>query len=336
MKLKKILLIITAMFAFLGVTEAKIRDIDEVANGFNNTYIIKKLNESDANLSAKTKDNKFYVYSGSDPVLILDYTDDYIEYTDNTPLTEEYVMENFANQVILALSFEGIMESLLNLSGYQDKMLDYVTLDDNYTYETDGLLLQTEHYNYSSGDSKVEGDYIRHFKISLDDEKTKTLASKYAINFEEPEPQVESVPTLKSGNITDSSIDIHMNLDDPNSNKLTCMVYRSASKDGEYEAVSDWGLPCNNSSFTDSNLESGKSYYYKAKVQDGTNYSNVLAATTAPKGRSTSGTTANDKGKENVGSNPGTDGASIYIVIAGLIISLWMTIFSYKRHKSHA
>ena len=80
------------------------------------------------------------------------------------------------------------------------------------------------------------------------------------------------VESLKASNITTSSIKL---LWDKIPGISTYEIYRSTSKSGTYEKI----ITTENTSYTDSKLASGKTYYYKVKAVGG-DMSSILAEST--------------------------------------------------------
>lgn len=117
-------------------------------------------------------------------------------------------------------------------------------------------------------------------------EKNEYTEEKNKYSKEIIEDFKDLIPTMRIGDeITSNSVYLYANIEGYESEKETetpfCNFYRSTSLDGKFELVTDWQIPClGDIGILDENLKSGTTYYYKAKVVGGNNYSEVVSVTT--------------------------------------------------------
>ena len=189
----------------IGKVNAKILTIDEVVSTFSETPQIKELNDLGSKIEAKYNSAKktidvyaqdsenseseiiaSFVYNSSDNYLELNKRD-YV-------VTEDNLFEGFYD----ALGMIGIIESVFIQSGYNN--LTIKESDYSNTYDTYGLQLETEHYDFSgneeSGSWNISGDALKYFKISLDTDKITKLVKDYGEDIKE-EGKSTLVPTLE-------------------------------------------------------------------------------------------------------------------------------------------
>lgn len=286
---KKILglLIVTILFfSKINNVYASILTINSISNEFANTSIIQEFNTLNAGITSKVDsiNQKLDIYAGNEKVFSFDYGDDYIEYNNrSTAVTKENCEKGFLDVIYIY----GVIESVLRLSGYENKTIS----DYNVSYETYGIQLETESYDFSwtsesGGTVNMSGDYIKYFKISLDTDKIATLIDKYGVDIEEDEIDKEInanlVPILEAKDITENSVTIFSEIPDYDSeDDLICYIYRSTSENGTYEIISDWGVNCLGSvGIVDEGLKSNTTYYYKAIIEGGDKYSDIIKVTT--------------------------------------------------------
>lgn len=356
MKYLKIIFFCCIMFLFHGVVNAKTIGIDEVTNEIPNTYTIKGLNSIGSSLSARIDDenNKLNFFSEDELFASLNYTKEYIEYDiGNAIITDE----NYWGYFTTTLAIEGVMESLLNLSGHQDiSIIEKIAEVENLNYEEYGVQLEID--TYVTSDDSGSADYIKYFKITLDSEVISNLAEQYGENLNTEEESIfkDATPTMRIGDkITSNSVYLYANIEGYEEEKEIdtplCSFYRSTSLEGEYELVTEWQTPClGEVGILDENLKSGTTYYYKAKVVDGNNYSEVVSVTTLNDNNETENEEGKNEneGKENIEinpdvsnsdknneeiSNPKTGGNLIFLVIGCLLLSIFSFIMMYKNLK---
>ena len=263
---------------------------------------------SKVNSTDKTLD----IYSENKKTFSFVYGDDYIEYNNrSTVITEENLIDNIST----VFGIQGVMESVFVLSGHENKTLsDKVTYTD--TYDTYGIQLETESYNFSGtyengGSYSKTGNYIKYFKISLDTEKINALITKYGVDVEEQDPNKEIIanltPTLEATNITENSVTIHPKINYFNTDPdyiVYCFVYRSDSENGTYEKISDLSINCLDSvGIVDEGLKSNTTYYYKTIVDGGNKYSEPIAVTTKESSTITNNDTNNNNNSNTNNNN---------------------------------
>ena len=285
MKYLKIIFLCCVIFLFCRVVDAKIIGVDEVANEFSTSYTIKTLNAIGSSLSASVDktNNKINFFSEDGLFCSFVYTSEYIEYDIRDIVITD---ENYWNYFTTAFAIEGVMESLLNLSGHQDISIMGKIEEESINYEEHGVQLNYDTYLFS--DNSGSGGYVNYFKITLNSDIISNLARQYGEKLTEEEESnfKDAIPTVRIGDeITSNSVYLYANIEGYEAEKEIdtpmCNFYRSTSLDGEFELVTDWQTAClGGTGVKDENLKSGTTYYYKAKVVGGNNYSDVVSVTT--------------------------------------------------------
>ena len=341
---------------------ASVLTIENVSKQFAQSTIIEGFAQLGSTFSSKvnTTDKTLDIYSEEEKVFSFVYGDDYIEYNNRSAVvTEENCMDDFATFFWLS----SIMESIFVLSGYENKTLS--DEDENKdvftdTYDKYGIQLETESYNFSGehengGSWSKSGDYVKYFKMSLDTDKIDALIAKFGVDVDEQDPNKEIIanltPTLEAKNITENSATIHPKVNYYNTDpdyRVNCFIYRSDREDGLYEKISDWAVNCLDSvGIVDEGLKSNTTYYYKAIVDGGNNFSDPLSVTT--KGSSTvvdnntnnnsnnsnnnnSNNNSNNNFQENVTENPQTGIIFSFIAIISIIFGCVVTMFCFGKY----
>lgn len=311
-------LFLIGIFFFLSKCSvyAKMLTIDEINDRFKISFI-DELNKLGSQFSSEidTTDKVLNVYSGSEKVTSFKYTDEYIEYySPDTNITKETIDQNLTDAIIIS----GMVQSLIELSGYEDKTLvSDSNVDLTNTYDTYGIQMKSKYYMFyiestcgprprsqnssqegNNGNSYIcdaedkghsySGDFIEYFKMSFDTNKIDALMDKYGVDASSYDPNKEIIanltPTLEVGEITESSITLYLHIPYINTDPdyaVYCYVYRSTSENGTYEKISDMAVNClDDVGIVDDQLQSNTTYYYKTIVVDGTKYSNVVEVTT--------------------------------------------------------
>ena len=148
-KFKKYFLFVGIVFfsAIMSVN-ARILTIDEVVEQFNDTSLVKYLQEhdSDINCVVNSEGNTLDIYSDNEKISSFTFGNDYIEYDNrDSVITEETIDDNF----MALLWITSIVESVFTLSGYDDK-----TIADNFpkenTFDQYGLEINGEDYDFET------------------------------------------------------------------------------------------------------------------------------------------------------------------------------------------
>ncbi len=257
-------------FASIGNVFASTLNINSVASKFSNTTIIDSLNQSNITLKVNAIDSTLDVYVGEEKNKSFSYTTDYIEYNNRGAVVTQ---ENCTEDIFTMIWIMGIVESIFSLSGYENMPISEEDFPEDFTnnYDTYGLQIETEHYEFEESNedgssSFMRGEFIKYFKISLDTDKIKAAVEKYNENILK-----NLTPKLEAKDITENSITIYSSIPDYtniNSNHTVyCYIYRSSSKNGVYEKISDVAVNCSDSiGFVDEGLDSNTTYYYKGKI----------------------------------------------------------------------
>lgn len=335
------LFVISIMFLLtMENVSASTLTIDSVSSQFNNSDLVQGLAsfqitvKSSVDSTNKTLD----IYSDGEKVFSFNYGDDYIEYDNRSAIVTE---ENWDDDIFIAACLEGIIDSVIKLSGYENKTISNYTVNN---YDTYGIQLEAEDYSFSSTDqdgsiTNTSGSHIKYFKISLDTEKIDALMANYGVDAEEQDPNKELInsltPTLEVKNITENSVTLYPSIPytntDPNYT-VNCYIYRSNSENGTYEKISDWAVNCLDSvGITDNNLKSGTTYYYKTMVYGGTKFSDIITVTT----KSSISIDNNISSDEDQIENPNTGDNIKYVIISlGLVLAV-ISICGYKLKKKY-
>lgn len=295
------------------------------------------------------------IYSEEELVFSLNYGEDYIEYDNRSVVVTE---DNYDDSIIAAIFMYNTLETVLDLSGYEDKTVSEETVFD--AYDTYGIQVESEAYSFSGTDENggswsADGDYIKYFKVSLDTEKIDALMAKYGIDIEDPTTPSEEIanliPRVSATEITENTIKIapkvEYDLDESEEKMVYCYIYRSNSVDGTYEKISDMAVNCLGSvSVIDEGLKSNTTYYYKAIVDGGKNFGEPIAVTTKgsavppvtptpPVNNTTNNDTNNDTNTtETPGKKNPETGISYPLVSMLLIMAMSTGVVVYTKKKS--
>ena len=338
-KIIKVMIVTSLAFIITSKVYARTITITEVSKEFNESEAVKSFKElgNDTSSRIDEENNKLDIYSNDEKLVSFDYGNDYIMYQDlDTVITEENADNGFASMIYSGI----IMETILKISGYENKAIrdDYLTTENYNEY---GLEFETEEFSFENENYGVSGDYLRKFRMSLNTEKIDALMEEYGEDIEEDTEDNENVrdlvPSFEVKETTESSVTFHLELDGTDTESedtIFCSIYQSDTEDGEYKETEN-GLKFNCSGPTDitfDDLESDTTYYYKAKVIGGSNYSDVVSVTTKNTKEATTGII--EKGK--VTKNPDT-GNNMFVImlIALLLFSFAFSAYFFRKSKAN-
>lgn len=358
-ELKKMgVLALTTIVLFWPIINVAAKEITikDVSSEFVKSDMVEILKEPDKDITASLEEEAqtLNIYSGQQKIITFKYTDEYIEYDNRqAEITEETAPKDVINAFLIV----GMMETILKLSGIDTQKLPDIE-DENFTdtYDTYGLEFETEPYSFSgtdeSGNWSVKGDFIRYFKISLDSEKIEALIEKYGTTDSQGPSKdliASLTPTLKATNIEEDSVTLYPRLPyngEDIKEPIYCDIYRATTENGPYEKISAGQVNClDDVGVIDKNLQSDTVYYYKTKVVDGLNFSDVLKVTTKKativepllqnptSNNNSNNQLANDVLKEEEIENPDT---GLFLPISAIFLMLLVSIliFAYTRKKS--
>lgn len=298
--MKKILSLIMigvlSLFFVKGVN-AKVYTIDELSSKYDEIA-----SKSDIGVYSKvdTENSKLLIYSTTDentPIFTFNYDDKSISYEDHDSVASN-TEERFQQDILSLINISIALQSTLELMGYQD-----VILDDNEeifnNYDKYGITIKYEDYEFNyeseSGSGSISGTIIREFKLSLDSDKIARLISDFSL------PALEFVPSIKAENIAENSITFTINSnynDNSQNDKLKYHVYRSENEDYGFEKISERAyIYGTTNEVTDTNLEPGKTYYYKVQFVNNEKDSEIIKVTTS--GNNNTGNEENNNENEN-------------------------------------
>ena len=330
---------------------ARVIPISEFVTNLNNSDVFKFFNSSatancnDANTACSgpisatldTTNSKIVIGDTSGPYMTFNYGADYIEFDNrSTTVTKEEVEQDLMKMFL----FAAIFTTIFDMTGHSDKTINTDEINLTNTFDTYGLQIESEHYSFSGEENgmsyNMSGDYIKYFKMSLDSDKIDALVAQYGVNASENDPNKEIIktltPKLEAKTITENSVSLYASIPYTNTDPdyyVGCYIYRSKEKNGTYEKISDVSVNCMDGSvgLVDDNLESNTTYYYKAIVEYGTIFSDIIEVTTKEKAA-----TAETKTKESV-DNPGT-GVKIPIVTTIVLTISAAVILLYTKKKN--
>ena len=269
--MKKVLLFIVSLFLVTNTVNAKLISVEDIVNDV-------KSRVPSMNIVVDSTNHKINIMDQDDNASIsYNYTDEYIEYIDNTnldTLTYEESERNFG-------AFIGIVylyDSFIKLSGYD---YDKIELPDgvDLNYEEYGFEISTEKTEVEKDGQRISGDFIKYFKFSLDTATIEKLWNDYGTGDEVADVKKPTLEVVKTGK---NSVTLKVSSNDSNIDNIhSCYIYRSTEQNGTYTKISNDEFKFYNSlDIMDTNLETNTNYYYKAIFTDGTEYSNLLSAKT--------------------------------------------------------
>ena len=217
---------------------------------------------------------------------------------------------------------------MLNLSDHSDKTLNDMEDTSVFTeqaYNTYGLQMETESFDFTD----YKGDFIRYLKISLDTNKIDALVAQYGTNSVTENETSDLIPTLEAKDITSSSATLYPHVVSNDEKPVYCFVYRSTSRTENYEKINNNAINCKDGTgIIDDGLLSDTTYYYKAIVSNGKEFSDIIEVKT--KFLTKEETTVTE---EKVDSNPKT-GPSLPVMIMIIVMSCGVLVLAYFRNRS--
>ncbi len=338
MKFNKIFIVILLGILLIPCRNvyAKTITVDDVVEEYKNTFHYKTISESneyDAHFIINKNNKNIVLINKGEELLALDYTDDYIEYSGP-------VIENVGTTYNWAFMYgmKGLVESIIRLAGYDNTTISLKFNGESNMLQDENKIIQYKGGNSFEYDSDVgyKGILLEYFKISLNESDIKTLVTT---NGEKINKYIDSVPTIKLGYITSSSIGINLSMElQDEYDYPSCYIYRSVSYDGEYEKVQE--TSCNGTgTIIDNDLNANTTYYYKAIVNGGNKYSEIVSATTKSEDIETNNKSDNENTNYNNGetgttNNPNT--GIISITISSIILAtIGFIIFFVIKKKNY-
>lgn len=194
--MKKIISILLVCFLFISSMNtvfARILTIDDVAEQLNNEYmpafaLLIAIDSLLSNSSSEAETPKASVdetnktldfYVGTNKIATIKYTDDYIEYENRTAVVNKETADEYflTNAFVVAT-----MQSMFDLSGNERKTINFEE-DYSETYDTYGIILDSEHYEFTTEEdgttSSSKGEFVKYLKMSFDTDKITELINKY-------------------------------------------------------------------------------------------------------------------------------------------------------------
>ena len=342
-KLFLVLFLLGFVFGIEGVN-ARIITIDEVNDKVKTDFIdvLNEYSEGDDNLSSSVNNDNATLdfYLGSSKIVSINYTDEYIEYDNRDAVISEQTVNE---DVLQTLCLFSVIQSILDLSGKSDMEISDDIISNSNLYDEYGIEIISESYDYSGSDGdsswSTSGEYIKYLKFTLDTDKIDALFDTYGVESSDggygsaimsnlaPVIEVSDIDTnmiLVKGYM----VDINIDMDD----ELYCDLYRSEDQNGVYELIDENENCLNGFTYTDSGLNSGTTYFYKAKLKDSSKFSNIIRVTTLDNNVNSDSYSYND----DIYVNPDTgNGTTIVTILLLSISSLFMGLFLYKKFISY-
>ena len=240
-------------------------------------------NEEDKLIASVDSENNKIVFTSGGESLSFDYTDEYITYSDlETVITEDNVLDNFGSVMMMAF----VQNSIIELSGYENKTVTEFA-ENEEDYPKYGIMYIGEDYDFSKDDEDGNhitntGTYIRKFKITLNKDIISKTVEEYGEDIEGSVPS-GLAPTIIVGEVTENSVELSGKVEGSSEDdEYTCFFYRSKNKEDGFSLISDWAFNCTAGeiSFDDDGLEPNTNYYYKAIINGGDTYSDVVVVKT--------------------------------------------------------
>ena len=287
-KIGSLLIVSVFLFTITSKVSAKTLTIDEVSDAFNKTKFVETFKELGINLSSKVDQDKIDIYLDDTKKFSLTHGADYLEFDNQgVTLNKENYNSLAKDELVKAFAIGGIMEAIITASGHDNK---FINEDSDYsnTYDDYGLKLEEQTFNIDEHDGdnyvKLDFSYLKYFKMSLDSTKIDALIEKYGTDISLDSANKEIInsltPSLEAKNITEDSVTLYPLIKydiKENRYQLLCNIYRSNSKNGTYEKITKEAVNCTDYvGYTDKNLKSNTTYFYKTLLVDGTKYSDTL------------------------------------------------------------
>ncbi len=345
--MKKILsLIMIGIFSlcFIVKVNAKIYDIEEIASLYGQIA-----QESGFGINAKYDANsqKLLIYSTEDettPVFAYDYDGKSISYIDYDSVISN-TEERFSKDLLAIFNITFAIQSTFTVMGHKDVIMDYDEQMFN-DYDKYGIIFKTEEYEFNYDDdstsSSINGAIIREFKLSLDSDKIDKLVNDFSL------PALVFVPSIKPKKITENSVTLTIDsnyTDNSQNDKLKYNVYRSENESYGFDKISEKNYVYSSTTeITDTNLEPGKTYYYKVEFLNSETPSEIIKVTTSgnnntdnennnEKDNQNENTTTNNNEKEDTGKkNPNT--GAFYPAMAIILLVISMVIKNSTNKKA--
>lgn len=283
------------------------------------------------------EEEKQYSFSATETRIYMSYPE-FIDHW-NVPYTAEAItLENTSmeiNKDNYSKSFADALYMIYLLYGYYfacgynetqiTNVLSWIDVDERpeYTsnYDKYGLLLVSEPFKFEEDSVTISGDFVRKFVISLDSSKTKVLFDELSGSRNPDKGIADDLEIIvNTSNVSTNEIAISALAKNADSfgTDVSCNIYKSESITGDFVLVGS--VSCDGVNYLyDKNLDSNKTYYYKASiVGDNSYYSEVIEAKTL----------AN---KSNGVSNPDT-GSEAYVIGALILVVAFSSFLIFGQN----
>lgn len=264
--------------------------IDDVVTAFNKSRMVSSFDEL-LNIKTQMKANKtehtldVTVDSNEAAINKFQYTNEYIELDNKDFIPNE---ENIGKNFFQSAQVLGIIDALINLSGFENKTLKEDSIPTDFNKY--GLTIETGEYTSNESSNgiteNISFEYLKYFKISLDKTKIQNLVKDYGRDISELEnPFLGDIKPALGFYIQDSEVVLQVysnKLDLTSTKPIYVDIYRATSIDGEYIKINSEKIDCtkDNATFIDKSAEGNKTYYYKAVIIDNNIESDIITIQT--------------------------------------------------------
>ena len=211
------------------------------------------------------ENHKIKLVDDEDEVFVsFDYNDDYIAYRPEipNPVTAEYAVDS----AFAIVYVQNMMYAVLDCMGYSnmDAEIPENTVTDETFFQSYGVYMDFEHYEYVDDDGTTEGEVIKEIRISLIKSKIESLLQDYGtqrtdyLRIAKGEVFKPVVSAKKKG----ATIVLTWGEDEA---ATKYYVYRSTKENGTYKKIAT----VYDSTYTDKKVTYGVKYYYKVKADSG-------------------------------------------------------------------
>ena len=255
----------------------------------------------------------------TDPIVTkFSFADGIISYVYDGPTdVSKLVYKSFVDDLWITQMLYEVGE----LNGYKEEELEawfnVLNEDSVFTMEKDGFEISKKDYSFSEDGANLSGNYVENFRIDINEFKIDLSAI-----------DTTSIPVIEFSDIKSDSIGIKIKVENAKDGAM-CKLYR-AETGGDYKYL--LSLNCKDSIiYYDDDLKPNTTYFYKAVLENGTNYSKIYSATT----KSVSADASIPKPGDGTVLNPetGLPLAVIVIIVILIILIAVVVVFGVIKNK---
>lgn len=309
---------------FIGVipVNADTLTLDDIAKQLENSDVYNYLNNDETSVEI-VKDVSFIeiTYNTIDSgtwVTTFNYENDILSYSFPGDKTAD---TTFAQIIIDSQWIKEILFIVAKANGYTDEQLQSIDEEVAATFTLEKNGYESTEFTYSNG-SSITATGCDTFKININN-----------LKLDIPE-DISVVPTIEILDSKHDSVTIKVFVE--GLEESMCNLYR-ATNDSDYEYVTKISCSGENQ-YIDKNVAEKTTYYYKAVIDGGNNYSKVVTAIvpSKPTVEAIKGYNKPVNPDEGV-ENPETGIIlSIVIMLSMLIISLMLVVYYYRKIQKNS